>query len=64
MRVKIGDVWYDTKDQPICIQFNEAEQKQISDMDRSVAKKGKYAIFDCEEVKDWTTEQMHDWMQG
>lgn len=45
MRVKIGNRWYDSNQQPICIQISEEEQEQIANMDRQVANKGKYASF-------------------
>lgn len=61
MRVKIGDTWFDSNDQPICIQVSEGEQKQIASIDRSVAPKGKYAIFP--NASDWTEERMREWLQ-
>lgn len=60
MKVKIGNKWYDSNDEPICIQVSEGEQKQIGEMDRSVAKKGRYAIFP--NAQNWTQEQMIEWM--
>ena len=45
MRVKINDIWYDSKNQPICVQISDSEQKQIAEMDRSIATQGKYAVF-------------------
>jgi len=61
MKVKIGDTWYDSNEQPICIQISEGEQSQIADLDRSVARNGKYAVFPDTEAM--TTEEMFDWMR-
>lgn len=62
MRVKVGDQWYSSDEQPICIQVSEGEQQQIADMDRSVAPNGKYAVFpDAVSIdSDW----MREWMSG
>ena len=60
MRVKVGDTWYDAKDQPICIQMSEGDQRNIANMDRAVATEGKYAIF----PGAWgTPDQMREWME-
>ncbi|SDJ89360.1 hypothetical protein [Billgrantia gudaonensis] len=59
MRVKIGNQWHDSRDEPICIQVSEGEQLQIAQMDRTVAKNGKFAVF----PEDWTTHQAIDWMR-
>lgn len=45
MRVKIGNQWHDSHEEPICIQVSPGEQQQIADMDRSVAPNGRYAVF-------------------
>jgi len=45
MRVKLGSQWHDSRDEPICIQLGIGEQKQIAEMNRSVATEGKYAVF-------------------
>lgn len=60
MRVKIGNNWYSSDDQPICIQLNETEQQQIGNMDRSVAKSGKYAVFP--DSDSTTATEKIDWM--
>lgn len=60
MRVKIGDTWHDSDEEPICIEVSETEQKQIADMDRSVARHGRYAKFP--DADAMTSEQMFDWM--
>lgn len=62
MRVKLGDKWYSSEDQPIGLQLSELEQKQISEMDRSVAVNGKYACFP--DTSNMNREQMIDWMKG
>lgn len=30
MRVRIGDFWYDSKKQPLCVELDQDEQEQIS----------------------------------
>lgn len=60
MRVKIGDTWYSSDEQPICIQVNETEQQQIGNLDRAVAKEGKYAVFP--ESNKTSVEEKLDWM--
>lgn len=63
MRVKIGETWYDSDEQPICIQVNEAEQQAIADMDRSVAKNGKFGVgktdssFTPDDFRAWIKEE-------
>lgn len=61
MKVKIGDTWYGSNEQPICIQVSEIEQKQIGALDRSVAKNGKYAVFPDAELT--TAEEKLNWMR-
>ena len=60
MKVKIGNQWHDSNDEPICIQVSEVEQEQIGSMDRSIAPHGKYAIF----PDNWRKQAMRDWMQS
>ena len=62
MRVKVGDCWYSSDEQPICIQVSDGEQRQIANMDRSVATNGKYAIFPNPEKT--TVEEKLEWMKG
>jgi len=62
MRVKIGDTWYNSDDQPICIQLTEGEQKQICSMDRSISTQGKYAIFP--DADSMTIEEKLKFMEG
>ncbi len=45
MKVKIGDTWYDSADEPICIHVSKMEQDQIGSIDRTVIAQGKYASF-------------------
>ena len=61
MRVKIGDKWHSSDIEPICLQVNEVEQKQIAQMDRSVATSGKYAVFP--DADQTSSEEKLDWMQ-
>ncbi len=62
MRVKIGDTWYNSNKQPICIHVNEDEQQQIANMDRAVGKNGKYAVFPDDDKT--TAEQKLEWMKS
>ncbi|OLF81274.1 hypothetical protein AWH62_00950 [Maricaulis sp. W15] len=61
MRVKIGDDWFDSDHQPICIELSEAE---IDRVDRFLvngedAPERKFACF----PDDWgTSEEMIAWM--
>lgn len=63
MRVKVGNQWHDSREEPICIQVGRGEQQQIAEMDRSVATEGKYAVFpdswssDREEMLLWLSEE-------
>jgi len=59
MRVKIGSTWYSSDDQPLCVEVSEGEQRQIADMDRSVATHGRYAAF----PDGWSVEQARQWIQ-
>lgn len=59
MRVKVGNQWHDSREEPICIQVSEGEQLQIAQMDRRVAKKGKYAIF----PDGWSVSQATEWVK-
>ncbi|WP_275286892.1 hypothetical protein [Halomonas elongata] len=45
MRVKIGNQWHDSNEEPICIQLSPGEQEQVAGMDRTKAPEGKFAIF-------------------
>lgn len=45
MRVKIGNQWHDSREEPVAIQISPGEQEQIAGMDRSVAPNGRYAVF-------------------
>lgn len=61
MRVKVGNEWHDSCDEPICIQVSEGEQEQIGSMDRELAPNGKYAVI----PDDWgTEEEMRAWLRS
>lgn len=45
MRVKIGNRWHDSDEEPVAIQVSTVEQQQIASMDRTVAPNGRYAVF-------------------
>jgi hypothetical protein len=65
MKVKIGDTWYDSDDQPICVQVDETERSEIAGMVLSPAKNGskKYGRYGrFPESDTTTTEQKHHWM--
>jgi len=56
MRVKVGDKWFDAKEQPICIQYSDGEREQINSNPGS---NRKYAQF----PDGWgTPDDMRDWM--
>lgn len=58
MRVRIGDLWHDSKLEPICIQVSEREQAQIGGMNRGPGRQGKYASF----PDDWRADKCREWM--
>lgn len=61
MRVKIGDRWHDTADQPICIQLTPAEEDMIAEriMTGTTGPEGKMAFF----PDDWgSADEMLAWM--
>ena len=62
MRVKIGDTWYSSDDQPICIQLTKAEQKDICSMYRCILVQGKYAVFP--DNNNMTVEERREFMKG
>lgn len=60
MRVKIGDTWHDSKNEPICLDVSPLELSQIASMDQSKDSELKYASF----PDGWgSTEQMYAWME-
>lgn len=60
MKVKIGNTWHDSRDEPVCIQIDQTEQEQIAGLDRSIAKQGKYASF----PDNWgPPSAMLEWME-
>jgi len=61
MRVKVGDTWYDSTEQPICLQLNELEKEQIANMGPPTANNGKYAVFP--DVNALSREEMLEWMK-
>ncbi len=56
MRVKVGDQWHDSKETPICIQYNDGEREQINS---NAGANRKYAQF----PDYWgTPDEMRAWM--
>lgn len=45
MRVKVGDRWYDSRTEPVCVQFSEEERLKIASWDWGVAPQGKFCVF-------------------
>jgi hypothetical protein len=60
MRVKIQDTWYDSSIEPICLQFSDTEQTQISEMRPESFPERKFAVFPDER----SPEEMLAWMEG
>lgn len=64
MRVKIGNHWYSSEEEPICIQVSIVEQEQIANIDRKIATAGKYAVYDKyidpDELLNWMLEDVKD----
>jgi hypothetical protein len=50
MRVKVGEVWYNAEDIPICVELNECEKNQIKNMHPDATK---YAQFPDSYSKDY-----------
>ena len=61
MRVKIGNKWYNSDEQPICIQISEKEQALIGDMQRGPESNGMFAVFP--EDTTMSAEQRLAWMK-
>lgn len=61
MRVKIGNVWFNSDEEPICIQISLLEQTQIGAMNRDKAPNGKYAVFPATWERE-TKERKLAWM--
>jgi|GEM_PF-2159291 len=56
MKVKIGDTWFDAKDEPICIELNDQDKEVLANIGELHKK---YAVF----PEDWGSKQeMLDWM--
>jgi len=62
MKVKIGNKWYDSSNQPICIQVSQKEQEIIASIDRENAPKGKFACFPDKPIL--SKSEMVSWMEG
>lgn len=41
MRVKVGDTWYDSEDQPICVEFVGKDKENVANMNPDCTK---YAV--------------------
>lgn len=63
MKVKINNVWYDSDEQPICIQINASEKECISNLDYKYAPQGKIAFWNTDNL-DYTDEQILNWMNN
>jgi len=55
MRVKIGNTWHDAEDEPVMVELNDNDKKNISNMH---PKATKYAAFPDEMSED----QIESWM--
>jgi hypothetical protein len=58
MRVKIGDIWYSDKDQPVCVELSEKDKVNISNMYKEATK---YASFP--DSCSWTNDEKLGWMR-
>lgn len=59
MRVKIGDTWYDSKEEAICIEFDDKDKENIANMAPSARK---YGVFPNEVRSSLSDEEMLNWM--
>jgi len=57
MRVKIGDIWYDSNETPICIYLTDQDKRNIADM---LTECSKYAVFPDD--KAMSADEMRAWM--
>ena len=62
MRVKVGDTWYSSDEQPICIELSEAESARITGVNLIAEGTRKHAIFP--NARNMTTEEVKKWMEG
>jgi hypothetical protein len=57
MRVKIGDTWHSPEDQPISIELNDGERRQISKMEGGVRLYAQYPdTMSPESMRIWMAE--------
>ena len=62
MRVKVGDTWYSSDEQPICIELSEAECARITGVNLLVSEKRKHALVP--NMRNMTTAEIKKWMEG
>jgi hypothetical protein len=60
MRVKIGDTWYDAKDQPVMIEIDDIQRKQIASMDPEATR---YCVYDDAWKEGHTAEEIMNWIR-
>ena len=62
MRVKVGDTWYTSDEQPICIELSEAECAKVIGMNLLVRGKRKHAVLP--NARNMTAAEVEKWMEG
>lgn len=60
MRVKIGNTWYSAKDQPLMIEINDVQRKQIATMDPEATR---YCVYDDTWKENHSAEEIMQWIK-
>jgi len=59
MRVKIGDQWFSSDDQPICVELTDQDKSNIENMDPDATR---YAVFP--DALASSVDEKYEWMAG
>lgn len=62
MRVKVGDIWYSTNEQPIAVELNDGERKQIADMIPADKEVG-YRRYSQYRIDKMSPREADEWMR-
>ena len=54
MRIKVGDIWYDGREQPIMVELTDADKRNIRDMPKSNHRYCVYPdTFSPKKIEEW-----------
>ena len=57
MRVKVGEIWYNAEDIPICVELNECEKNQIKNMHPDATKYAQFPdSYSRQYIENWIEE--------